>query len=38
MFNYDENQERADYALVNSGSAAELEEQFFQLLKQMNRQ
>ena len=33
----DEKLERADYALVNSGSAAELEEQFFQFLKQINQ-
>ena len=33
----DEKLERADYALVNSGSAAELEAQFFQLLKQINQ-
>lgn len=34
----DEKLERADHALINSGSAAELEEQFFQLLKQINQQ
>ena len=33
----DEKLERADYALINSGSAAELEEQFFQFLKQINQ-
>ena len=33
----DEKLERADYALINSGSAAELEAQFFQLLKQINQ-